>query len=383
MAAPLSLVEPGLAWSALSALVSGPVEPSCRALHAAVGCTLAQDLVTPGPIPAAAAATRDGWAVMAASTAGASPYAPVPLPAASWVEAGDPLPAGADAVLEPFDVEGAPPSALRDAAAGEGMRAQGEDAAGGWTWRRHGDRLRATDLPLLTAGGAATVLVRRPVVSILPLGDEFLAGPDRETLGRFVACLVEDEGAAPRTLTPAGDDPGLVAAGLRDGAHGADLVLTLGGTGAGRGDQAAAGLAAAGQLLLHGLGAVPGRTAGFGVVEGCPVIMLPGRVEDAFAAWLLLARPLLRRLCAAPDPPPRRVRLARKITSMVGLAEIVLLRRVPGEPELAEPLATGSLPLAAFAQADAVLIVPHGSEGYERGRWVEVQDMPGARWISV
>ena len=74
-----------------------------------------------------------------------------------------------------------------------------------------------------------------------------------------------------------------------------------------------------------------------------------------------------------PDPA-RRVRLGRKVVSAVGMAEVVLLRQ--GDvPDLMDPVAAGSLPLAALAQADAVLIVPHLSEGHERGAWVEVSDL--------
>ncbi len=381
---PFNLTETDLAWSALSALLSGPVKPECLAAGAAIGCTLAQTLVTSAPMPAVATSMRDGWAVRAADTAGASPYGPVPLATAFWIEAGDPLPAGTDAVLEAFDVEcgSSHQAALRDAVEGEGLRAEGEDAPADWVWRRQGDRFRTVDLLLLAASGARTVSVRRPKVSLLPLGDEIVTEPARETLGQFISQLIYHEGAALRVLTPVGDDPVLIAAGLLAGVRDADLVLTIGGTGEGRGDQASSGLAAAGRLVLHGLGVRPGRTAGFGTVEGCPVIMLPGRAEDAFAAWLLLVRPLLRRLSAASVETPRRVRLSRKITSAVGMAELVLLRR-GSEPELADPLATGSLPLAALAQADAVLVVPHGSEGYERGSWVEVLDMPHAHWSSV
>lgn len=375
MAAPLSLTQPDLALATLLVLLSEPVLPVPRPIEAAVGCRLAEDLVIPVPVPAAATAIRDGWAVAAADTSGASPYGPVPLTAPCWVEAGAVLPTGTDAVLPAFDVSGdGCPAALRDAVSGEGVRAAGEDAPAGGPWRREGERLRALDLPLLAASGAAAVLVRRPRVLLLPVGDEIVRDPRRETLGRFVSCLVESEGAEAHILPPVADAPSAIAAALSGCVRTANLVLTLGGTGEGREDRTVAGLAAAGILMTHGLGARPGGTAGYGTVEGYPVVMLPGRVEDAYAAWLLLVRPALRQLCAAVADPPRRVRLGRKIASTVGLAEVVLLRRT-GEPDVAEPLATGSLPLAALAGADAVLVVPHGSEGYERGSWVEVLDV--------
>ena len=356
----------------LAALVPGPVAPECRPLAGAVGCRLARDLATAVPVPAAATAIRDGWAVNAADTAGAGPYGPAPLSAAPWIESGAALPAGADAVLPAFDASGEERhlAAVREAVAGEGVRAVGEDAPAGWTWRRQGERLRAWDLPLLAASGVTTVPVRRPNVVLLPIGDE-VAG---DALTPLLLHLISGEGAEALLLPPVPDDPNEIAAALRAGVPGADLLLTLGGTGEGRADRTAAGLALAGCLALHGLGARPGGTAGFGAVENCPVIMLPGRVEDAFAAWLLLARPLLQRLSGALPDPARRLRLGRKVVSTVGMAEVVLLRRGDG-PDEAEPLATGSLPLAAIAGADAALVVPASSEGYERGTSVEVLDL--------
>jgi molybdopterin biosynthesis enzyme len=100
------------------------------------------------------------------------------------------------------------------------------------------------------------------------------------------------------------------------------------------------------------------------------VLLLPGRPEDAVAAWMLLGRPLLARLAGERAPPPLRARLARKVASSVGIAEIVPVRLT--EAGLAEPLATGALPLAALSAAAALLLVPPGAEGHEAGAAVEL-----------
>jgi molybdenum cofactor synthesis domain-containing protein len=337
---------------------------------------LAQDLVAPADLPAIASAARDGWAVAAADTAGAGSYSPAPLRLARWIEAGSPLPPGSDAVLPTFDVADTDGSAmaLAEAVAGDGLRLPGTDARAGQRLRRAGERLRALDLPLLAAAGITEVAVRCARIAILPVGSELAAGPSRDTLGPLLQRLAAWEGAAVRVLPPVPDDPQAVAATLRDIAPQADLLITLGGTGEGQGDRTAAGLALAGHLAMHGLGARPGHSAGLGMVAGRPVVMLPGQVPDAFAAWLLLARPALRRLVAACPQRGRAVRLGRRITSAIGLAEVVLLRRTE-EPGVMEPLATGTLTLAALSQADAVLVVPPASEGYEGGAGVEVEDL--------
>lgn len=371
MPLPLRLTDPDTALAALLALIPAPVAPRPCPLFQAAGAILAEDLRLERPIPPAAQALRDGWAVAAAETLGAGPYSPVPLPRAEWLETGENLPPGADAILPPFDASAFGPSqaALREVAAGEGVRQPGEEAAAGQLVRAAGERLRLQDLPLLATAGTGEVPVRCPRVALLPAGDELAAEPGLDRLGPWIAGLARAAGAAARLLPPVADDPSAIAAGLGAAAPQADLLLLLGGSGEGRRDRSAAGLAGAGRLLFHGLGACPGFSTALGEVAGRPVILLPGRFEDALAGWLLLGLPALRRLAAAKPEPVRKLRLARKIASTVGLAEVALLGPADAAGT-ADVLACGSLPLAALSQAEAVLVVPSGAEGYEAGSWV-------------
>src|SRR5258708_38732343 len=85
----------------LDALVR-PVAPRTVELAAAVGQTLAEDVIIHAPVPATALALRDGWAASSVLTPDASAYAPAPLPSAVWVDLGEPPPGDADAVA-PID----------------------------------------------------------------------------------------------------------------------------------------------------------------------------------------------------------------------------------------------------------------------------------------
>jgi molybdopterin biosynthesis enzyme len=67
------------------------------------------------------------------------------------------------------------------------------------------------------------------------------------------------------------------------------------------------------------------------------------------------------------------VRLARKVTSTVGLAEVVPVRVVGGE---AEPLGARYLALSVLARADGWILVPPDSEGYSAGSPVAVRPWP-------
>lgn len=106
------------------------------------------------------------------------------------------------------------------------------------------------------------------------------------------------------------------------------------------------------------------------MVEERPALLVPGRAEDAFGAWVLLGRPALARLSGARPARPLRARLARKVASAAGLAELVPVR-LP-EPGIAEPLAVGGLPLGALPAVDALLVVPPAAEGHEAGAEIEL-----------
>ncbi|HET9904061.1 MAG TPA: molybdopterin-binding protein [Xanthobacteraceae bacterium] len=356
---------------ALAALarVARPVASRGVELDLALGRVIAADAAIPQNRHARAVALRDGWAVKAELVADAGVYAPVPV-AAAWVETGEVLPDDADAVLPPDAVTeaGGAQEATVSAAPGEGvLRAVAGGAAE--PIRRAGFALRNVDLAALRAAGVRRVGVREPLVRIVSTNRQL--GPTADTAAPLIAALVESAGGRVH-ITRASVTAGALENGLRDG--NADAVITIGGTGEGRGDRAVAVAAAHGRVSVHGIGIRPGETAALAEVGDRPVLMLPGRLDAAFAAWLLLGRPLLAHLTGAQaQDAPIAVPLRRKITSTIGLAEIVLVRL--GESG-AEPLPVGIAPAEALARADAWVLVPAESEGYPAGASVEARPLP-------
>ena len=133
-------------------------------------------------------------------------------------------------------------------------------------------------------------------------------------------------------------------------------------------------LARAGRVAFHGLGLIPGETAAFGAVGARTVLLLPDRFDAALAAWLAVGRHWLKKLNGLGDEDRIfTAQLARKVTSMVGMAEVVPVRCRGGS---AEPLAGGYLSQAALARADGWILVPPESEGYPAGTPVAVRPLP-------
>jgi molybdopterin biosynthesis enzyme len=102
--------------------------------------------------------------------------------------------------------------------------------------------------------------------------------------------------------------------------------------------------------------------------------MLPARLDAALAAFLIVGEALLRRLTGAlTSEPAMPVRLARKINSTIGLAEVVPVRRVA---DGVEPLASGYWPAQALTRADGWVLVPPESEGFPAGTALEMRAFP-------
>jgi molybdopterin molybdotransferase len=337
-------------------------------VSAAVGRTLASDAVAPAR-PASSLALQDGWALSADETLGASGYAPSALMRApARIEAGQALPAGTDSVapLDAVKVTNGHAEALVAVNPGDGVLAAGGDNDSAIPLRRAGERLRATDLAAFAATGIARVTVREPRIRVLPLRGSGIIN----AAARLVAADIERRGGAAR-LDESGRGLDVAMA-----AESSDAIVAIGGTGSGRNDNSVQVLAREGRLAMHGLALTPGETAALGFVGPRPVLLLPGRLDAALSVWLVMGRRLLDRLAAArssENDPAEILPLARKVTSTVGLAEVIPVRRIAGQ---VEPLASKYLPLSSLARSDGWILVPADSEGYSGGSSVHVRPWP-------
>jgi molybdopterin biosynthesis enzyme len=300
----------------------------------------------------------------------ASATAPVPLGQSPvWLETGDALPGHADAVA-PFDAEawhGSVAEAVAPVSPGEGLLMPGGDVSTGALLRSAGTMLRHSDLAVLAAAGITDVTVRAPRVCVTRATP---ATPMVDAILTLIAAAVMADGGTVLLDANAGADQ--LDRALRD--ENADAVIVIGGTGTGRRDTSVRALAHSGCIAVHGIAISPGETAALGDVDGRPVLLTPARIDSALAVWLLLGRPLLARLsgCCEADEG-RALTLTRKVSSSLGLAEVVPMRRMG---ESVEPLASGYLSLTALANADGWILVPPDSEGYPAGAAVTVRPLP-------
>jgi molybdopterin molybdotransferase len=350
----------------IDALVK-PIAPREVELSAALGRVLARD-VAAGPLPATAIALRDGWAVASDLTTDAGSYAPAPLGAATRIDAGQPLPAGADAVA-PVDgvaIRNGRAEALVPVTPGEGVLPAAADCDPQRVAAGQGRRLGMADLAALAAAGIARVLVREPCIRLAWArgGRDGMLDATCGLIGRLIATAgATASGAAAESIDGA----------LQD--HNADAVVIVGGTGSGRNDASVSTLARVGRVEVHGVALSPGETAAFGMLGTRPVLLVPGRLDAALAVWLMLGRPMLALLCGATifEESTTTAVLTRKVASPLGMTELMPVRC---RDRKAEPIASGYWPLQAMARADGWILVAADSEGYPAGAEVVVRTWP-------
>ncbi|MBI1202394.1 MAG: molybdopterin-binding protein [Rhodopseudomonas sp.] len=364
----ISRLTPLVEVLALIDLRVKPVASRTLDISAAAGRTLATD-ASATLRPAAALALTDGWAVAAELTLGASDYAPVVLPQAPRrIEAGAPLPSGADSIapIDAIRTGDGLAEALTPINPGDGVLPPGGDSDPGIPLRRAGERLRLTDLAAFAAAGRARVTVREPRIRVLPVRDDAII----VAAARLVAGDIDRRGGV-AMLEAAGRDMADVLA-----ADHSDAVVVIGGTGSGRNDDSIQIVARDGDLALHGIAVTPGETAAFGFIGAQPVLLLAGRVDSALAIWLTVGRHVQDRLAGAQRDDGDTLEtmpLARKVTSTVGLVEVVPVRCHNNQ---AEPLASKYLSLSSLTRSDGWILVPAESEGYSVGAPVWVRPWP-------
>jgi putative molybdopterin biosynthesis protein len=386
------------AWrDACAAAACPPRVPAIRVqLSEAVGRVTAEAVWARWSSPAFDAAAMDGIAVRAAETVRATETNPILVATEDYefVDTGDPMPTGYDAVVMREHVHLTPDNKaeLREAVAPyQHVRSIGEDISANELLLAEGHRLRPVDVAAAAAAGATAVMVRRPPrVVIIPTGDEIVPigeeprpGEILDTNSLMLAAQAREVGCEARITEIVPDDPGLITTALLEAAVDADLVILIAGSSAGRDDYTARVVEAAGTLAVHGVAVRPGHPVVLGTVAGSvgtPVLGAPGYPVSAALTFDIFAVPLLASLeGAAPrERATTKARLARKLASTIGTDDWVRVRLGRVEDEVvATPLPRGAGVLTSLVRADGLLVVPARLEGHHAGELVNVELLRG------
>jgi len=356
----------------------------------ALGRVTAEPVLARTSMPGYHAAAMDGIAVLAEKTFSASDQNPLllePQRDYRYVDTGDPLPEGFNAVIKIEDTQAREDGRieiLAPATPWQYVRPVGEDVVAGELIVPALHPLRPQDLGALLAGGVAAIAVlAKPRAAIIPTGSEVVPpeaprkkGSVPDFNSTVIAAYLQEWGADPAILPIVPDD----RVRLRSAVEGAlaeyDLVLIIAGSSAGSEDFTASVLEEVGEVLVHGVATRPGKPTILGSAAGKPVVGVPGYPVSAYLSLEWFVRPLLYRYRGEPEPERERlpVTLGRRVVSQLGVEEHV--RMTVGYVEdrfIANPLTRGAGVTMSLVRADGVLIIPEESLGYEQGETVELE----------
>jgi molybdopterin molybdotransferase len=387
-----------------------PVEPARLVLEAAEGTVLAADAVAAAPLPPFDNSSMDGYAVHAADLATATEEAPVTLPVADEVPAGDTravsvapgtcvrimtgalMPGGADAVVPVEWTDGGTGQARfsQPVAKGYSIRRAGDDVTVGTVLLEERTRLGPAQIALLAASGHGEVLARpAPRVAVIATGNELtepgtplVPGQIWESNSYMLAAAVRQAGGV-ATRHRAGDDPRTVLALIEDLATRADLLITSGGVSmGGEHDVVKAALSGArmADMAFHKVAMQPGMPQGFGVAGPgrTPVLTMPGNPVSAFVSFCLFGRPALEALQGLPPRPlpARPAELSAPVRSPPGRRSYLRGVLGPDRATVTPLTGQGSHQLGALARANALIVVPEGVTAMAAGEAADVISLP-------
>jgi molybdopterin molybdotransferase len=274
------------------------------AIGAAFGRIIGADVVARADYPRFDCSAMDGFAVVAADAADASPTTPVRLalvgesragaaaplvsaPGACTISTGAPIVPPFDAVVAKERVVREPSAVLLTESVGLGrnIRRRGEDARQGDVVATRGQLVTPEVIGALCCYGVPEIdAIRLPRVVVLTTGDELRASGTgdhfvHDSNGPMIAAMMQQAGLAPHLITPAPDEPeALVTSITQAMATAPDLIISTGGISVGDHDQVPAALQALGATIhFRGVAMRPGKPVLFATLpNGCLFFGLPG-----------------------------------------------------------------------------------------------------------
>ncbi|UZP66145.1 molybdopterin biosynthesis protein [Desulfovibrio mangrovi] len=371
------------------------MRPVSIPVHEAAGRVLSEAVFARFSSPTFHSAAMDGYAVNAKATFGAREGSPLVLTEGRdciAVNTGNPLPEGCDAVIMIENVTRAGEAAISIEAPAfpwQHVRRIGEDIVATELLFPQNHRISPYDIGALLSAGIWDVSVWEPVrIAIIPTGDEVLdfttrptpkAGQVVESNSQVLAALARQLGCEVQRIPPVADKREALQNAVNEClASAAHIVIICAGSSAGSKDFTRSTIESCGEVLVHGISAMPGKPSLLGTCKGKLVAGAPGYPVSAIVCFEELIAPIISWLGRAEHTARRTVpvELTRKAPSKLGVEEFLRLSvGKVGDKYVATPLARGAGCITTVSKAQALTRIPVQSEGLEQGGTVRAELM--------
>ncbi len=376
-------------------------------LEDAEGYVAAEDITSLVDVPPFDRSSVDGFAVKAEDTFPAMEEEPVELdiigyiPAGSWfkgeighgqaadISTGAPVPLGADAVVMVEDtyIKDNKVFILRPVAPGENIMSAGADIMYGETIVKKGSLITHREISVMAATGITKVRVyKKPRIAVISTGNELeeqgkpLAPGKIYDINKWsISEAIKLAGGIPVQYGIVRDEEVQLKKILLKALLETDLVTVSGGTSAGTGDLMYRIIDELGEpgILVHGIRVQPGKPTILSVVNGKPLIGLPGYPTSGLMIFDLFVAPLIRGIVGRPMEVPRptiNAKILSKIRTPPGREQFLLLGITPdlNGNLLAYPIPGGSGAITTLTRAMGYARIPENVDFLEPGTDIKV-----------
>ena len=335
------------------------------------------------------ASAMDGIAVISERTVAATEVAPVTLKEKEdyiVVDTGDPIHPPYDAVIMAEDLvetkDGVQITA--SAAPWQHVRPIGEDIVAGEMILPSRHKIRPIDVGVLLSAGITRIeVVKRPRAAIFPTGTEIIEPEDTpregsiiESNSRMFENMVIEAGGEARRFPPIIDDYEQIRDNIAKAVSEYDMVIVNAGSSAGTEDYTVHVLRELGEVIVHGVAIKPGKPVILAVVEGKPVIGLPGYPVSAYIGFENFVLPVLAMMgqTALKKNEVVTASVSKRLVSSLRHKEYVRVKvGKVGDKMVAAPLARGAGAAMSLVRADGFCVIEQHSEGVEAGEPVQVE----------
>ena len=364
------------------------------------GRILFEDVYSRMDFPPFNKALKDGFAILAEDSFGASEENPKTLEVIDFLEAGATtdkkvekgkcieistgaaMPEGSESVVmveyaEKFDGE---VNLLTSATPTQDVARKGSDIEEGKLILKKGDFLNPGKIGVLLSQGFETIEVyKKPTLGVISSGNEITLQGEELSYGKIydvnggmiknaaISC-----GADAHFLGVMRDDYDEVKQKITQSLEDVDILICSCGTSAGLGDVLNSVLEELGEVHIHGISVQPGKPTIVGVINDKLVIGLPGNPVSALMIFnAFIAEPLTKLAGINKNFELETVngKMTRRIHSPVGRMQYQLVK-VDGEE--VHPIFKDSGAIFSLSSADGYVKVPKSVELLDEGEEVEV-----------
>lgn len=381
---------------------------------------LAENLAADQDVPSFDRSPYDGFAIRAVDSQKATKETPVSFKVVGEIGAGfvyeqevqafeavrimtgAPIPKGCDAVvmleLTKDEVRDGQTymSINRSYEAGTNISYQGEDVRKGEVLIQKGQFINPGVIALLATFGYAEVPVfKKPVVGVIATGSELLepneplqAGKIRNSNAYMIMAQIERAGATAKYFGQFSDDLDVCIEEVKKALTQVDILITTGGVSVGDYDYLPAIYEAIGATVLFNKVAMrPGSVTTVAALDGQLLYGLSGNPSACYVGFELFTRPIIRKSFGSPTPHLRREKaiLGEDFTKANPFTRFIRATLYYNDGQLvATPSGFNkSSAVSSLATANAFIVLPGGSRGYEKDMPVDVlllEDVQGSEW---